>query len=760
MQKKAVFKEDEIKRLQRKIKGISEDTNRLRQQINGQMSGWSGDLPVSSMVQQAQRRINKLTDDAEGLADVVSKALQETTRVQQIIGQGTEKLLRTIGSINPLLGQLLQRSVTAHTTFADSFGKKIHHLVTKVIDMFPRDRINSDPVIQKLRAELRQPNLPHPYRIMAEGKLKAILADRELIARMQTAYEVYKKFGNTALMKEAHEQAEKSRQRLRDAGISEELYGAAEDLRRYFPGSEIEACPYDPVTGVLYGSENDRIAMSEDPQYLYLLTLAMQEDDMGKYGKERLKQYLQATNQILPPEFSYDSRGNKIPNYTYNSRGEKIPIPDLGGSTAHQILVNNPDINWLMNKLASENNFTQEEAKEVIYALYRRKKELIKLDSTIKSAATAMGEEAWYTLGERYLKVRQAFAPSYENGSVETYYEPGEFLYDQQYNTTWYMNHLDKDFDEALSLLGDLDDASSTPQVGAPGQMGIGGRVTGRISVGPSGKINSSRGTIKNIEIPSGSTGIAIGKVEGIIRKSVLNEASIAKLLKAAGEGSIDPSKWKATIVVASKDISRLTPKVLKEIDRLLKEGETVDDNVIEQLEITINETIPPNPIDSAQEIPPVGGGGSGGGGSGGKPPANGQGDGYNGFDDQDDENEGTGKPSSNFANRELLEGHYEKHGGEFKGSYKNADEYLQGANDVMNGGTKVQYEYKLKNGTVETRTGYVKFMGNTQKGEAKFEFVGTNTNGDITTYHVKRGEDLWKLLNGNKHDKSINPFE
>ncbi|MFF2094566.1 hypothetical protein [Paenibacillus sp. NPDC058174] len=126
----------------------------------------------------------------------------------------------------------------------------------------------------------------------------------------------------------------------------------------------------------------------------------------------------------------------------------------------------------------------------------------------------------------------------------------------------------------------------------------------------------------------------------------------------------------------------------------------------------------------------------------------------------REEETEGTGKPSSNFANRELLEGHYEKHGGEFKGSYKNADEYLQGANDVMNGGTKVQYEYKLKNGTVETRTGYVKFMGNTQKGEAKFEFVGTNTNGDITTYHVKRGEDLWKLLNGNKHDKTINPFE
>lgn len=50
--------------------------------------------------------------------------------------------------------------------------------------------------------------------------------------------------------------------------------------------------------------------------------------------------------------------------------------------------------------------------------------------------------------------------------------------------------------------------------------------------------------------------------------------------------------------------------------------------------------------------------------------------------------------------------------------------------------------------------------MGNSRKGEAKFEFVRTNANGDVTTYHVKRGEDLWKLLNNNKRDKTINPME
>ncbi|MCD7034265.1 pre-toxin TG domain-containing protein [Metabacillus sp. GX 13764] len=119
----------------------------------------------------------------------------------------------------------------------------------------------------------------------------------------------------------------------------------------------------------------------------------------------------------------------------------------------------------------------------------------------------------------------------------------------------------------------------------------------------------------------------------------------------------------------------------------------------------------------------------------------------------------GTGNfVNKNFASRDLLESHFDKHAvknNEFHGAYNNADEYVQGARDVMSSGTKVGYQYKG-----ETRIGYVKFMGNSRKGEAKFKFVGTNATGDITTYHVKRGEDLWKLLNNNKRDKTINPIE
>lgn len=95
---------------------------------------------------------------------------------------------------------------------------------------------------------------------------------------------------------------------------------------------------------------------------------------------------------------------------------------------------------------------------------------------------------------------------------------------------------------------------------------------------------------------------------------------------------------------------------------------------------------------------------------------------------------------------------HFEKHGGEFKGIFNSADEYLQGAQDVMKNGYKVEYIYKG-----ETRIGYVQFMGNNSKGNAKFAFVGTNNDGYITTFHTESGKTFWKMLNG-ENIPIINP--
>ncbi|WP_242215299.1 hypothetical protein [Bacillus cereus group sp. BfR-BA-01383] len=122
-----------------------------------------------------------------------------------------------------------------------------------------------------------------------------------------------------------------------------------------------------------------------------------------------------------------------------------------------------------------------------------------------------------------------------------------------------------------------------------------------------------------------------------------------------------------------------------------------------------------------------------------------------------------------NFGSTEKVDGHFGKHGGELGGAYSNMNEYLASANDVIKNGTKVQYNYKLKDGTIELRTGYVKFMKNSSltnpkgvpiKSYAKFEFVGTNNLGEITTYHVESGKTFWKMMNNGNDIPVINPVE
>ena len=116
-----------------------------------------------------------------------------------------------------------------------------------------------------------------------------------------------------------------------------------------------------------------------------------------------------------------------------------------------------------------------------------------------------------------------------------------------------------------------------------------------------------------------------------------------------------------------------------------------------------------------------------------------------------------------NFADTGKLNNHFSKHGGEF-GVYSNSNDYLSGANDLIQNGIKVQYNYKG-----ELRIGYVKFMKNSSlinpegvpiKSFAKFEFVGTNSFGEITTYHVESKKTFWKMLNNGENIKIINPLE
>ena len=111
----------------------------------------------------------------------------------------------------------------------------------------------------------------------------------------------------------------------------------------------------------------------------------------------------------------------------------------------------------------------------------------------------------------------------------------------------------------------------------------------------------------------------------------------------------------------------------------------------------------------------------------------------------------GRGAAQATFATDAKLITHFQDHGAEFFAA--NAADYLQIGRDIMKNGTKVAYPYKG-----EIRTGYVKFMGNTRSGNAKFGFVGTNPDGAITTIHTESGKSFWKMLNGDSSKRNITP--
>ena len=95
---------------------------------------------------------------------------------------------------------------------------------------------------------------------------------------------------------------------------------------------------------------------------------------------------------------------------------------------------------------------------------------------------------------------------------------------------------------------------------------------------------------------------------------------------------------------------------------------------------------------------------------------------------------------SRNFSNAKNLIEHYGKHGRQL--GFQNADDYLAGARNVIDSGIPVDYLYK---GAM--REGYVKFLRVSSKGESLFQFVGTNSSGSITTYHIKNAREIWKMV-------------
>ncbi|MFJ7884003.1 hypothetical protein ACIQYF_10915 [Pseudomonas sp. NPDC096917] len=94
---------------------------------------------------------------------------------------------------------------------------------------------------------------------------------------------------------------------------------------------------------------------------------------------------------------------------------------------------------------------------------------------------------------------------------------------------------------------------------------------------------------------------------------------------------------------------------------------------------------------------------------------------------------------ANNFASKERLLEHYDKHGGEFNS--KSSDDYLATARYVVTNGIKAEYLYREK-----LTTGYIALMGTSSRGQAKFAFTGTNNRQETTTPHTKSGKIFGNL--------------
>ena len=94
-----------------------------------------------------------------------------------------------------------------------------------------------------------------------------------------------------------------------------------------------------------------------------------------------------------------------------------------------------------------------------------------------------------------------------------------------------------------------------------------------------------------------------------------------------------------------------------------------------------------------------------------------------------------TCKINKSFKNEDLLKEHFEKHSSEFEGMFKTSDEYLKGAN------------YVIENGTyVPEMNGYIRFFG--AEGKVNYAFVGMTSDGSaITTFGLRSAQELAKKI-------------
>ncbi|MFD2506020.1 EndoU domain-containing protein [Paenibacillus septentrionalis] len=308
MAKISVFRPDRVRQLQRDLEQVASATNLLRQQINGNVNSWSGDLPIWGAMHNAQQSIARLTDDAEQLAEVVRKAIAGMERLEQENKRSAAAWLDQTRGLAQLLARFRQHTMATLGPLPEEMMRSVNRLIDKVEAWHRPDPFEKEPVIQQLRERLASATLPQADRIRIKAQIEEIYAQREVIAKAQRAYEMYKQYGNTAQMLRVHQLAEDSRLRLLAMGIQAQTIAANVDLTLTYAGSAVQACTFDP----LYTKP---IPIMDSERYRTLLMLGMKEGATGTWARKQLEEIVFHRQQLTTSTISVmqQLREGKLP---------------------------------------------------------------------------------------------------------------------------------------------------------------------------------------------------------------------------------------------------------------------------------------------------------------------------------------------------------------------------------------------------------------------------------------------------------------
>ncbi|WP_019912133.1 hypothetical protein [Paenibacillus sp. HW567] len=278
---KLIFNVDEVERLRTKIGQVSQDTNLLYLQLNGQANNWGG-IPLGQDLVQAQVLINELTVEAEKLEDIIRQAVKGVQSLQEENKRQASQLTQQFSLFAGMFGNFGGNGSQGRFSIPPFAQKAATKLISSIAALTGRDGLDSDPVVKNLRDLLQKFGPGTIEGISAQSKLNDIYEARNLIEKTQTAYDVYQAFGNKTQMNAMHKLAEEARKKLESLGVDKVQYEAGKDLSAYFKQPAVKACDYDPSI------TTSSVPLVRDESYLLLLRMAMEPGKQGAWAKGQL----------------------------------------------------------------------------------------------------------------------------------------------------------------------------------------------------------------------------------------------------------------------------------------------------------------------------------------------------------------------------------------------------------------------------------------------------------------------------------------